>query len=52
MRYIKKSSFKNLNDLIFTINYIPCEEKKKTIKVSELVYHILLTSEKLKNRGQ
>jgi hypothetical protein len=48
MKYIKKTRFKHLSDLIYTINNIPCEEKPKTIKVSDLVYHILLSSEKLK----
>jgi hypothetical protein len=48
MKYIKKTSFKHLSDLIYTINHIPCEEKPKTIKVSDLVYHILLLSGKLK----
>jgi hypothetical protein len=48
VKYIKKTSFRYLSDLIYTINNIPCEEKAKTIKVSDLVYNILLLSEKLK----
>jgi hypothetical protein len=51
MKYIKKTSFKHLSDLIYTLNHIPCEEKKKTIKVSDLVYHILLSSDKLYKKG-
>ena len=48
MRYIKKTQFKSLNDLIYTLNHIPCKENKKTVRVSDSVYHLLLISGKIK----
>jgi hypothetical protein len=48
MKQIRKSNFKRLSDLIYTLNHIPCKECKKTIKVSDTVYHGLVISGYLK----
>ena len=48
MKHIKKSSFKRLSDLMYTINNLPCKECKKIIKVSNTVYHVLIVSDLLK----
>ena len=48
MKQIKKSNFKRLEDLIYTLNNIPCKECKKIIKVSDMVYHSLIISGYLK----
>lgn len=48
MKYIKKTSFKRLSNLIYVLNHLPCIECKKTLKVSDTVYHGILISELLK----